>query len=80
MWWWEGLLPAVLLSQRSRKGSVFCLQWGQSWWGKRFKERTAGFSWSLGRMRKKAGKENHRRIGWRIEDEGLLETMDLDPQ
>ena len=32
------------------------------------------------RVRKEAGKENHRRPAGRIEDQGQLETMDLEPQ
>lgn len=54
--------------------------WGQSWRSKRFKERTEVFSWILGRMRKEAGKENHKRTAGRTEDQGQQETMDLAAQ
>lgn len=36
--------------------------------GKGFKEKTEGFNWILGRVRKETGKGNHRRIAWRFED------------
>lgn len=71
------LLGFLLFSVK--QSEVCCGRWGQSWKSKRFKDRTEVFSWILGRMRKEAGKENHRRTAGRIEDQGQLETMDLEP-